>query len=150
MNLPDDDQQGDRLRRAPADRFTGKAHAFDLAGLLARLRAEEHPSKNGHRQITIFHRVPVAHVLFAFESGGKLDRHQAHGEVTIHVLEGRLLVEADGRDYDLRAGHVLFLGAGVPHDVRASESSAMLLTVLMSRSGPPEAKASSSEATDVA
>jgi hypothetical protein len=35
---------------------------------------------------------------------------------------------------------------------RAEEhpSSAMLLTVLMSRSGPPEAKASSSEATDVA
>ncbi len=133
MNVADDDPQADRLRRAPAERFAGKAHAFDLAALLAKLRAEEHPGQNGHRQITILHRASAAHVLFAFEPGGKLDRHRAQGEVAIHVLEGRLMVAADGRDHDLRAGHVLMLGAGVPHDVRALESSAMLLTVLMSK-----------------
>ena len=133
MSVAEKEGQAKRLRRSPVERFAGKAHAFDLAGMLAKLRAEEHPSQNGHRQITILHRAPAAYVLFAFEQGGKLDRHQAQGEVTIHVLEGRLLVAADGRDHDLRAGHVLLLGAGVPHDVRASEASAMLLTVLMSK-----------------
>ena len=133
MNVAEKGQQADRLRPAPVDRFAGKAHAFDLAVLLAKLRAEEHPSQNGHRQITILHRASAAHVLFAFEPGGKLERHQADGEVAIHVLEGRVMVGAEGRDHDLRAGHVLMLGAGVPHDVRASESSAMLLTVLMSK-----------------
>lgn len=131
MKVPDEGQQGDRLRRAPVERFAGNAHAFDLAGLLSQLRAEKHPSQNGHRQITILHRASAAHVLFAFEPSGKLERHQAQGEVTIHVLEGRLMVAADGRDHDLRAGHVLMLSAGVPHDVRAAESSAMLLTVFM-------------------
>jgi quercetin dioxygenase-like cupin family protein len=133
MNVAEQDEQAERLRPAPVERFAGKAHAFDLAGMLTKLRAEDHPSKNGHRQITILHRAPAAYVLFAFEQGGKLERHQAQGEVTIHVLEGRLMVAADGRDHDLRAGHVLMLGAGVPHDVRASEASAMLLTVLMSK-----------------
>jgi quercetin dioxygenase-like cupin family protein len=133
MSVLVDDKQGDRLRRAPAERFAGKAHEFDLAGMLAQLRAEEHPANDGHRQITILHRASAAHVLFAFEPGGKLDRHQADGEVSIHVLEGRLSVAAEGRDYDLPAGHVLMLSAGVPHDVRASEPSAMLLTVFMSK-----------------
>jgi quercetin dioxygenase-like cupin family protein len=133
MNVPKDDTQGDRLRRAPAERFAGKAHDFDLVALLAQLRAEKHPSNDGHRQITILHRASAAHVLFAFEPGGKLDRHQAAGEVSIHVLEGRLSVAAEGRDYTLPAGHVLMLSAGVPHDVRASESSAMLLTVFMAK-----------------
>lgn len=133
MKVAETGQPADRLRRAPVERFAGNAHAFDLALLLTKLRAEEHPSQNGHRQITILNRASAAHVLFAFEPGGKLERHQTDGEVAIHVLEGRLMVAAEGRDHDLRAGHVLMLGAGVPHDVRASESSAILLTVLRSK-----------------
>ena len=133
MNAPDEALHRDRLRRAPVERFAGNAHAFDLAGLLSKLRAEEHPSQDGHRQITILHRASAAHVLSAFEPSGKLEQHQAKGEVTIHVLEGRLMVAADGQDHDLRAGHVLMLSAGVPHDVRAAESSAMLLTVFMAK-----------------
>lgn len=126
-----DDPQGERLRRAPVDRFAGKAHAFDLAELLAQLRTEDHPAKDGHRQITFFRRAPVGHVLFAFDSGGRLARHSVQGEVTIQVLEGRILVEAEGRDHDLGAGQVLILSPGVLHDVRAPVPSAMLLTVHM-------------------
>lgn len=133
MKAAEKGQQAGRLRPSPVERFAGKAHAFDLAMVLAKLRAEKHPSQNGHRQITILHRASAAHVLFAFEPSGKLERHHADGEVVIHVLEGCLMVAADGRDHELRAGHVLMLGAGVPHDVRAQESSAMLLTVLMSK-----------------
>ncbi|MEQ1856201.1 MAG: cupin domain-containing protein [Longimicrobiales bacterium] len=133
MNTLDPEKQGDRLRRAPAERFAGNAHDFDLAELLAKLRAEDHRGTDGHRQITLLRRASAAHVLFAFEPGGKLDRHHADGEVSIHVLEGRLSVTADGRDYSLGAGHVLMLSAGVPHDVRASETSAMLLTVFMAK-----------------
>jgi quercetin dioxygenase-like cupin family protein len=130
MTVGDENPQ-ERLRRAPGDRFAGKSHAFDLAASLAKLRTEDHPSKDGHRQITLLHRAPVGHVLFSFESGGSLARHSARGEVNIHVLEGRLLVEAEGREHDLRAGHLLILSPGVPHDVRALVPSAMLLTVHM-------------------
>ena len=123
--------QDARLRPAPAGRFAGQSHVFDLGAMLSELRAEAHPTQNGHRQMTIFHRLPVAKVLFAFEPEGKLANHSAHGLVTIQVLEGRLIVQADGQDHELSVGQVLILNPDVPHDVRAPEASAMLLTVHM-------------------
>ncbi len=33
-------QESERLRRAPAERFAGKEHLYDLAGIAAQLRAE--------------------------------------------------------------------------------------------------------------
>jgi len=118
-----------RLREPPAERFAGAAHVFSLDDALARLRAEDHPAREGHRQITLLHRAPVTQVLFAFAAGGHLDRHSARGLVTIHVLEGRLSVAVDGVDRELKAGELLVLDPDVPHDVRAAEPAAMLLTV---------------------
>lgn len=71
----------------------------------------------------------MTQVLFSFEAGGSLDQHSAPGLVTIHVLEGRLRVEACGTDRELRTGELIILDPDVPHDVRAAEEAAMLLTV---------------------
>lgn len=119
----------ERLRTPPLERFAGSSHLLSLGDALAELRAESHPARDGHRQITLFHRAPVTQVLFSFEAGGRIDQHSASGLVTIHVLEGRLSVEADGADHDLHASDVLVLDPDIPHDVRAPESAAMLLTV---------------------
>lgn len=119
----------DRLRTPPVERFAGPKHLFSLGEALKQLRAEDHPARDGHRQVTIFHRAPVTKVLFSFEPGGHLDEHSAPGLVTIHALEGRLVVAAQGVDHQLEAGSILILDPDVRHDVRASERSAMLLTV---------------------
>lgn len=125
------ENQQERSRPAPAGRFAGQSHAFDLSAALQELRAEAHPARDGHRQKTIFHRAPVAKVLFAFDAGGSMLKHAAHGLVSIHVLEGRLFVLADGQEHEMSAGHILILSPDVAHDVRAPEASAMLLTVHM-------------------
>lgn len=119
----------ERLRTAPAERFAGETLGFDLQQALRDLRAESHPARDGHRQMTIFHQSPVTYVLFAFDKGGMLGRHSASGLVTIHVLEGRVVVHADDVPHDLSAGQMVILRPDVPHDVRAEEPSAMLLTV---------------------
>ena len=119
----------DRLRTAPTERFAGPKHLFSLSDALAALRAEDHPARSGHRQVTLLQRGPVTQVLFSFDPGGHLQEHSASGLVTIHALEGRVRVEAEGVDHELTAGSVLILDPDVPHDVRASERSAMLLTV---------------------
>lgn len=124
-------QQHKRLRTAPQERFAGASRAFDLGAVLSALRAEAHSGQNGHRQITIFSRRPVTQVLVDFEAGGELVNHSAHGLVIIHVLEGRIMVLADGHDHELSAGHILILNPEVHHDVRAREASTMLLTVHM-------------------
>jgi len=127
-NLPNDD----RLRRPPTERFAGAVHVYSLRDALAKLRAEDHPARDGHRQITLLHRPPVTQVLFSFAAGGQLDQHSARGLVTIHAIEGRLRVAAGGADHELGAGQLIVLDADVPHDVRAIEASAMLLTVHLS------------------
>jgi quercetin dioxygenase-like cupin family protein len=129
----DQQQDTERLREPPRERFAGRSHRFSLDGALAELRAEGHPARAGHRQITLFHRKPVTQVLFSFDPGGRLERHSAPGLVTIHVLEGRLNVEADHIDNDLAQGEVLILAPGLPHDVRSTDGAAMLLTVHLQR-----------------
>lgn len=119
----------DRLRAPPVERFAGEKHVFSLGSALAELRAEDHPARSGHRQVALFRRGPVTKVLFSFEEGGRLKEHSAPGLVTIHVLEGHLDVEADGREHELSGGDVLILDPDVPHGLRARERSAMLLTV---------------------
>ena len=126
MSAKDEDQ---RLRVPPAERFAGPSHMFSLRSALDELRGEEHPARDGHRQVTLFHRGPVTQMLFAFEQGGFLAEHSARGLVTLHVIEGRLNVDTAGQEHELREGHVLILNPDVPHDVRASEPSGMVLTV---------------------
>ena len=133
MDEPQERGPQERLRSHPSGRFAGESHAFNLGEVLRALRAEAHPAERGHRQMTIFHRAPVTQVIFAFEPGGELADHAAHGLVTIHALEGRLAVQADERDHELRAGYILVLNPDVRHHVRALEASAMLLTVHLER-----------------
>jgi quercetin dioxygenase-like cupin family protein len=122
-------EKEERLRQHPDERFAGQAHVFDLSRALNDLRAESHPARHGHRQVTIFHRGPVTKALFAFEPGGELADHAAKGLVTIHALEGRLKVQAADEAYNLNPGMMVVLSPNVRHSVRADEASAMLLTV---------------------
>ena len=133
MDEQQESGQQERLRSHPSGRFAGESHAFNLGEVLGTLRAEAHPAERGHRQMTIFQRPPVTQVIFAFDPGGELADHAAHGLVTMHVLEGRLAVQADGRDHELRTGSLLVLNPDVRHHVRALEASAMLLTVHLER-----------------
>ena len=133
MNDGPQAQDAVRLREAPRERFAGRSHRISLAGALAELRAENHPARGGHRQITLFHRTPVTQVLFSFDAGGHLEKHSAPGLVTIHALEGRLNVKADHIDNDLGEGDVLILAPGLPHDVRSVDGAAMLLTIHLQR-----------------
>jgi len=127
------DSGEERLRPPPAERFKGPSHLFDLDEVAARLRSEDHPSRHGHRQMTLFQRDHITHVAFAFDADGHLAEHSAPGLVTIHVHAGRLQVTASGETHDMGAGEVLVLAPRVSHDVRASVESVMMLTVHVDR-----------------
>ena len=118
-----------RLRDHPVDRGIGASQTLDLGAALDHLLAEDHPAIHGHRQVTLFHQVPVTLVLFAFDAGGELPDHVAQGMVTIQALDGALTVQAGGADHPLTAGQILVLTPAVAHSVRAARASTMLLTV---------------------
>jgi len=128
----------DPSRRPPRERFAGSEHLLDLRGIAAGLRNERGPVRGGHRQMTIYHKVPVTLVLFHFEAGARLTDHQADAQVTILALTGLLEVSTPGQTHRLPEGSLLVLDPGVRHDVFAPEASQMLLTVARSAERTPD------------
>ncbi len=59
--------------------------------------------------------------------------HSAPGPITMHCLEGDLVVGTMGRELELTAGDLLYLNAEEPHAVRATEDSSLLLTIVLPR-----------------
>lgn len=130
-------QENGRLRTPPQERFSGNHHRFDLQAELQQLRAEDHQSPDGHRQITLWHHGPFSQVLFDFQAGGEIPQHAAHGWVSLQVLEGQVTVQLADHSHDLTAGHLLMLDPDLPHTVRATQPSALLMTVQIQVEGKP-------------
>lgn len=68
-------------------------------------------------------------VLIALAAGHRVAEHKAEGRISVHVLSGSIVFRTPERTFDLRAGGLLALDRGVPHDVMAPEESAFLLTI---------------------
>jgi quercetin dioxygenase-like cupin family protein len=124
-------KQNQRLRQHPEQRFHPPQLQFDIENVAAKLLAEPLPANRTHRQETLYHHGPLTIALFLFDPGASLPQHVAEGVVTVHVLQGRLKMAAEGKDRDLPAGSILVLAPGVQHDVRAIEPTRMLLTVCL-------------------
>ena len=119
----------DHDRRPPRERFAGTEHVFNLQEISTALRTESVAVRDGHRQMTIFHKYPLTLIVFDFEAGGRLADHRADAYVTIMALSGALEVSTPQQRHRLPAGSVLVLDPLVPHDVHAPEPSRMLLAV---------------------
>ncbi len=120
-----------RHRQHPAERFVAPEHLLDLLKTAEELRNEPMIARQGHHQITIFHRGLMAVVLFVFGQDGELADHQADGEVTIHLLDGAVQVSTADHSYDLSPAMMVALAPGVRHSVKAKQASTLLLTVCM-------------------
>jgi quercetin dioxygenase-like cupin family protein len=124
-------EQPDRLRQHPEGRFYPPQHRIDLNDAAAKLLAEPLGAKRNHRQETLYKHGAITVALFVLERGASMPQHEAEGVVTVHVLDGRLRMSAEGQTHTLRAGQVLILAPGVRHDVDAEEPTRMLLTVCL-------------------
>jgi quercetin dioxygenase-like cupin family protein len=69
-------------------------------------------------------------VLFSFDAGQELSEHTAAMPVLLQTLVGSLEVSADGQTVTLAPGDFLHLRTRVPHSVRATERSQLLLTMV--------------------
>ena len=68
--------------------------------------------------------------IMALTVGGDMPAHSTDGPVTIHVLDGGIVVEALGREYPLGIGELVALAPGVQHSVRSAGGGVFLLTVV--------------------
>ncbi len=69
-------------------------------------------------------------VLFAFDAGQELTEHTAAVPAVIQVVRGRLDLTLGSDEVAAVPGTWIRMPANLPHSVRASEPSVMLLTML--------------------
>lgn len=70
-------------------------------------------------------------IRLVLQLGKSLPPHKVAGEITIHCLEGRIEVGADQARHVMDAGQLLYLGAGVMHDVVALTDASALVTIVL-------------------
>ena len=68
--------------------------------------------------------------LFAFDAGEELSEHTAPFDALVLTLSGGLVLTIGGRDVQTMAQSVVLMPANVPHAVRATEVSRMLLIMV--------------------
>jgi quercetin dioxygenase-like cupin family protein len=68
-------------------------------------------------------------VRLVLPAGRTIPRHAVQGQITLHCLEGHIILHA-GPEIVLRTGEWVYLDRGEPHAVEALEDSALLLTIM--------------------
>ena len=125
------DNINERTRTHPQERFAPLAQVFDFDAVADEMAREPSATTKRHRQKTLYRHGNTSLALFLFEAGAELREHRANGTVFIQVLDGRIIVQAQGTRHELTTGQVLVMSPGVPHDLHAEEAARMLLTVCL-------------------
>ena len=68
--------------------------------------------------------------LFAFDKDESLTEHTSPFEAVVYMVDGEMEIRIGGNPYQVRAGEILILPADVPHGLKASVKSKMLLTMI--------------------
>ena len=68
--------------------------------------------------------------LFAFDAGEELSEHTAPFDALVLTLSGALVLTIAGRDVRTTPQSIVLMPADVPHAVRATEPSRMILIML--------------------
>lgn len=101
---------------------------FDLLAEVQRLQAEA-AWDTGQNARTLIKYDDLRVVLMTLKAHQRIPQHKTEGRVTLHLVAGHAQVKAAGRTFNLRAGGVVALDRGVPHDLETLEESILLLTI---------------------
>lgn len=96
---------------------------LDVGPLRERLPTEKTAALFKARDLEVIRLVLLA--------GRSLPPHKVPGDITIHCLEGRLRVEADGNAKELHPGELMFLAGDVVHAVQALTDASALVTIAL-------------------
>ena len=107
---------------------------FDLNAEVKRLR-EENSWHGGRDSKTLVKNEDFRIVLTVLKANALLHEHKATGRISVQVLSGHIQMHVQDKVFELPAGHLLALDRAVPHDVKALEDSAFLLTIAWPEAG---------------
>lgn len=70
-------------------------------------------------------------VRLIVHAGVTIPPHRVSGAVTLHCLEGRVVIGLADADLVLSAGQWVYFDGGASHSVKGVEDSSVLLTILL-------------------
>jgi quercetin dioxygenase-like cupin family protein len=126
--MPDARHEDRQHRRPHPQPMAAPFLEFDLARELEQLYREPQPT-SGQNAKTLVKYDDLRIVLIALRAHARIPGHRADGRISVHTIRGHIRLRALERTFDLRAGNLLALDQGLPHDVEALEDSAFLLTI---------------------
>lgn len=80
-------------------------------------------------------------VRLVVRAGREIAPHQVSGNITLHCLEGRVLLGLPESMLELSAGQWIYLDGGVRHSLKGIEDSSLLLNPVLSAGARPVASA---------
>ena len=101
---------------------------FDLPSEIANAETRK-PWPMGIFSKTLVKEQDMRVVLSIMEPGAQMKSHHADGSVSVQVLRGTVHLRAQAEDHELHSGQMLTLPPSIRHDLRASEPSAVLITL---------------------
>ena len=117
--------------------LAGPMLSFELAEQIAQLRADPSYARTGRLGRTLAKSGRLRLVLTVLESGVEVETHHADAPMTIQPLEGAIRYQVGGQEHALRKGQVLYFGSGEAQQIRATERTALLLTLSVLDEGSP-------------
>ena len=111
---------------------------FDLPVLLEKIRSEEDWRTRDRNSMALHKSPELRIVLVAMHAGASIPAHTAAHPFTLLMIEGRVLFTAGQKTTTLQRGQMLTLHAGIPHDLKAPEEAAFLLTLSAGQEHPSE------------
>lgn len=118
-----------RFVAAPSPAETPLGSRFELLAEAAALRDAPEWREFGQSAKTLLRTDDTRVVLIALRKGARMLEHKTGHSITILTLEGRVELGTPAQNVALTPLELLFLEAGVPHDVVAREDSTVLLTI---------------------
>ena len=68
--------------------------------------------------------------LFAFDKDESLTEHTSPFEAVVYMVDGEMEIKIGGNPYNVKAGEILVMPADIPHGLKATVKSKMLLTMI--------------------
>ena len=68
--------------------------------------------------------------LFAFDKDEVLTEHTSPFEAVVYIIDGEMEIIIGGNPFNVKTGEILIMPANIPHGLRATVKSKMLLTMI--------------------
>jgi quercetin dioxygenase-like cupin family protein len=112
-----------------ARQMSGRGQVFNLTGEVRSLRGELDHTSGGRAAKTLAKTDGVRVTLVLLSRGATLNPESTAGGASLHVLKGRVRVQAEGEQWDLGPRELIVLGENLREPVTAIEEAAFLVTV---------------------